>query len=249
MKLGASPKQVAALGILGLLAAYSFYSNVLTSDTPESAAPRSTVVTPNITGVPPQTPAQKSASERTQNRKMMAGRQSFGEFRPSLKPAREADRPDPMKVDPTLRLELLAKLQGVTMQGGARSLFEMGAATPAPGPDVPKIIPDAKKGPPSKYPRLAQNMGPQPKAPEPTPTPKPPPTPIPLKFYGFSSPKVGGVKRAFFLEGEDIHVAREGELIKKRYKIIRIGVNSVVVEDIEQKHQQTFALEEQPANG
>jgi len=39
-------------------------------------------------------------------------------------------------------------------------------------------------------------------------------------------------------------VAGEGEVIQKRYKVVRIGVNSAVVEDIEHKHQQTLALEE-----
>ena len=53
-------------------------------------------------------------------------------------------------------------------------------------------------------------------------------------------------KRAFFMEGEDIHVVREGDVVKSRYKIVRIGVNSVVVEDMQFKSQQTLPLEEQP---
>jgi hypothetical protein len=77
--------------------------------------------------------------------------------------------------------------------------------------------------------------------------PKPPPPPIPFKFYGFIAPATGGLsRRAFFLEGEDIFVAGEGEMIKKRYKVVRIGVNSAVVEDTQHSHQQTLRLEEQP---
>ena len=49
------------------------------------------------------------------------------------------------------------------------------------------------------------------------------------------------------MEGEDIHVVREGDLVKNRYKIVRIGVNSVVVEDTQFKSQQTLPLEEQPS--
>jgi hypothetical protein len=75
-------------------------------------------------------------------------------------------------------------------------------------------------------------------------TPKPPP--IPLKFYGYIGPSNQPVRRAFFIEGEDIHVVSEGEVVKRRYKIVRIGVNSVVVEDTENPgNQQTLPLEEQ----
>jgi hypothetical protein len=66
-----------------------------------------------------------------------------------------------------------------------------------------------------------------------------------LKFYGYISPSNQPNKRAFFMEGEDIHVVREGDVVKSRYKIVRIGVNSVVVEDMQFKSQQTLPLEEQ----
>jgi hypothetical protein len=49
------------------------------------------------------------------------------------------------------------------------------------------------------------------------------------------------------MEGEDIFVAAEGDTIKNRYKIIRIGVNSAVVEDINFKNQQTLPLLEEYA--
>jgi len=78
-----------------------------------------------------------------------------------------------------------------------------------------------------------------------TKTAKPPPPAIKLKFYGYISPVRSQRKRAFFLDGEDIFVAAEGELIRKRYKVVRIGVNSAVVEDVQHKHRQTLKLEEQ----
>jgi hypothetical protein len=49
------------------------------------------------------------------------------------------------------------------------------------------------------------------------------------------------------MEGDDIYVAGEGDTIKNRYKIIRIGVNSAVVEDINFKHEQTIPLAEEAA--
>ncbi|MGH9667513.1 MAG: hypothetical protein ACRD9L_24080, partial [Bryobacteraceae bacterium] len=80
---------------------------------------------------------------------------------------------------------------------------------------------------------------------KPADPPKPPPAPIPLKFYGFVNPVARGPKRAFFIEGDDIFVAAEGDTIKNRYKVIRIGVNSAVVEDTSNKNQQTLKLVEE----
>jgi hypothetical protein len=248
MKLGAEKNKVIALGALSLVAAYSIYTNVLSGpDLPPEAqqaakSPRPSA--PAVQGLP-EPPSQNVPPRATRERRQ-AGR-SVGQFIPSLA-FDPKNRPDPMKVDPTLRLELVAKLQNVTIEGGQRSLFDFSAA-PAATP-APKVEVGPVKPPPPKKGYLARAMGPEMKPPDPPKAvepPKPPPPPIPLKFYGFSSPKTGA-KRAFFLEGEDIFVAAEGELIKRRYKVVRIGVNSVVVEDTEHKHQQTLPLEEPPAS-
>ena len=85
--------------------------------------------------------------------------------------------------------------------------------------------------------------------PKPPVTPPPPPPPaITLKFYGYSTPKVDGTKRAFFLDGDDIFVAAEGELVKKRYRVVQIGVNSVTMEDTEFKNnRQTIVIQPEAA--
>src|ERR1022692_1889198 len=78
-------------------------------------------------------------------------------------------------------------------------------------------------------------MGPQ-LPPGPPPAPPPPQAPpITLKYYGYSSARGDNRKHAFFLDGEDILVAAEGETVKKRYRVVRIGVNSVVMEDTQFK--------------
>jgi hypothetical protein len=84
-----------------------------------------------------------------------------------------------------------------------------------------------------------------PKPEPPKPAAAPPPSPISLKYYGFSSAPGNTVKTAFFLDGEDILVAKEGETLKRRYRLVRIGVNSVVMEDTESKRQQTIPLSEE----
>jgi hypothetical protein len=144
-----------------------------------------------------------------------------------------------MTIDPTLQTYRLEKLKQVTLARGERSLFDF-SQPPAPKVKEPIINPK----PLAAKPVEALNAEP----PKPTEPVKPPPPPIPLKFYGFVAGS--GPRRGFFLQGaEDIFVAAEGELVQKRYKIVRIGVNSAVVEDTEHKHQQTLPLEMVPQQG
>ena len=69
----------------------------------------------------------------------------------------------------------------------------------------------------------------------------PPPPPIDLKFYGFEGPK-NGSKRIFLLKGEDIFLAKEGDIVDRRYKIMHIGPNSVEVQDVLTNNTQTIPL-------
>jgi hypothetical protein len=153
------------------------------------------------------------------------------------------DRVDPTTIDPTLRTDLLARLGNVPIQGGSRPLFEFSAAPVPKAPDPGKIIPGkpgAGAAPVKPIPVSVVPTGPPVKV-EPV---KPQAPPIPLKFYGFTAGRAG-VRRAFFLENEDVFVANEGDIVKKRYKVVRINLNSVVMEDVDFKQQQTLPLTEQ----
>jgi hypothetical protein len=222
-KVGADPRKIAALAALLLVAGYFYFSNSNSGGGTASApvVSRAPVVTPGT--------APRVAARSTLRLPQQAAGTSR-EFKPTLKPKNI----DTASIDPTLRLELLAKLKTVNVESGTRSLFEIGAAPPeAITVKEPEKIAIAPKF-----------IGPtMPKPPEPVPDPKAPP--IPLKFYGFVNKTKVGDKRAFFLDGEDIVIAGEGDTIKKRYKIVRIGVNSAVVEDTEFKsnNQQTLPLE------
>src|SRR5262249_15005070 len=115
-----------------------------------------------------------------------------------------------------------------------------------------------KFGPPPGKP-AEPLKGPEPKIPlppvaevkvaPPPPAPAPPPPPIALKYYGFSSPPGAGGKTAFFLDGEDSLVASEGETVKRRYPVVRIGVTPVVMEDTDSKRQHTSPLAEEAGCG
>jgi hypothetical protein len=222
-KVGADPKKIAVLGGLVLVAGYFYFSNSNSGGGPASSpiAGRAPVVTPGT--------APRVAARSTLRLPQQAAGTSR-EFKPTLKPKNI----DTASIDPTLRLDLLEKLKTVNVAAGTRSLFEIGAAPPeAVSVKEPEKIVIAPKF-----------MGPmKPAPPEPVPDPKAPP--IPLKFYGFVNKTKVGDKRAFFLDGEDIVIAGEGDTIKKRYKIVRIGINSAVVEDTEFKtnNQQTLPLE------
>ena len=119
-----------------------------------------------------------------------------------------------------------------------RSIFDFGQAPPPPKPV------EQAKGPKAPSPLIGPAPPPPPQAAAAEP-PKPQAPPIPFKFYGYITNQPS--KRAFFMDGEEIHVVREGDVVKNRYKIVRIGVNSVVVEDMQFKSEQTLPLEEQPA--
>ncbi|MGH9674991.1 MAG: hypothetical protein ACRD44_17600 [Bryobacteraceae bacterium] len=235
MKLGAERRKVAILATLLAVAGYVFYSNSSSGAPPATpAAPAATtLVSPPA---PATTPGPFAAPPNIQRDRR--GATASQEYRPSMK-RRPEDRIDPMKLDPTIRLDLLARLREVKIEGGDRSLFEFSQprTPPAPAP----VIRPSQLG----------FIGPK-DAPKPQPKvdpPKPPPPPIPLKFYGFIGSPRGAQKRAFFLAGEEILVAAEGETMQNRYKIVRIGVNSVVVEDTQHKHEQTLVLEEPPQSG
>jgi hypothetical protein len=233
IKLGAEPKRVAVL--IGLLVVGGIVYLINSGDTPSNPAPARTsnpaVSPPALPSRSPARPSQRAAGRVAGNGGQERGG-SLQQFRPTLKPK---DDIDPSRIDPTLKLGLLARLKTVAVEGGGRSLFDFAGAPPAAAEvEIAKVKPIIP-GSPSGF------IGPiEPKAAP--PAPKPPPPPIPLKFYGFNTMKQG-TKRAFFLEGDDIFVAGEGELIKNRYKVVRIGINSAVVEDTTNKHEQTLPLE------
>lgn len=71
--------------------------------------------------------------------------------------------------------------------------------------------------------------------------PPPPPPPIPLKFIGVL--ELGGRKRAIFSDGRGLPLhGYEGDLILGQYKIVRIGVESVVMEYSDGRGRQTIPM-------
>ncbi len=234
LKLKQEPKWKAGLlvGLL-LLAAYLFYTNVLSTGAPaETARPVAKAQAPAQTAKA----APESEAPRTR-RDLGPSKAGPREFRPTLKPKR-GEEGTLREIDPTLRTDLLAKLTAVRIERADRSLFDYGAGSDPNKPKLPepKIVVKAKP-----VPKL---IGPELPPPPPPPVVKPPPPPIPLKFYGLAMPLKGGVRRVFCMQGEEVLTPGEGDVVQRRYKIIRISPAGVVVEDLEYKHQQTLPIEE-----
>ena len=236
-KVGGSKKQTIVLGVLLVILPIVYFLNRDSSTPGVEPAPRSALNVSPIAKTAPSRPDSPSpAVPQRQGSRSGGGLKPVEDFRPTLK---LKEGTDISRIDPTLKLDLLAKVNNVAMEGGVRSLFAFGAPPAPPPPPVSAI----KPGPLNA---AANNTPPPPKPANLAPlTPAAPP--IPLKFYGYANAPKGGPQRAFFLNGDDIYVAGENDMILSRYKIVRIGVNSAVVEDTTNKNQQTLPLVEELA--
>ena len=231
MKLGADPKKIAILGGLVAVMLVIFYFNFWASDD-SSPAPRAvTTSAPGSVAPPPVVRAKGPQGER---RRTANNASLVKDWKPRLGFQNPEDRPDPATVDPTLRLELLAKVQNVAAGPPGRNLFDFGQAPPPPPKELPKVpIIDVK----------------HPAGPVPPSTPAGPPPPpaapqITFKYYGYKVSKSDGLKAAFLLDGDDILIAGENDTVKRRYRVVKISVSSITIEDTQFKSTQTLPLQE-----
>jgi hypothetical protein len=122
-------------------------------------------------------------------------------------------------LDPRLRLDLLKSSEQMEYSGTGRNIFR----AEAPPPPIPKPVANPVLPPQQQvY------------------TPPPPP-PINLKFFGFAS-RPGEPKKIFLSQGEDVFIAGEGDIVNRRYKVVRIAPNSVEIEDMLSNNRQSIPL-------
>ena len=129
------------------------------------------------------------------------------------------------QLDPTLRMEAMLVTESVTYAGNGRNIFSASSA--------PTEIPLKPVAP-------ARPIVTLPVAP-PQPTGPAPPPPIDLKFFGTASTK-GGRMQAFLLHGEDVFLASDGDIVSRRYKIVKVTGTSVQVTDLTNNNTQTIPL-------
>lgn len=224
MQLGASPGKLAILGVLGLVAVVFLIHNAISGDgpasatAPQAASPGTTAVSGGESAATPEPLAQRAAL-RTGRRRVTQNDNSALRLRPI--DARKGN------IDPTLRLDLLARLQSLPFAPSARSLFEAVPAPASPAAESKQVV----------------TIDPGPKPPPVVANVPPPAPPMPLKFYGFVQPKgVAGPNRGFFMNGDNILVAAEGDLLVKRYKVLQLTAKSAVMEDTVSNRRETLAL-------
>jgi hypothetical protein len=131
-----------------------------------------------------------------------------------------------------------ARQQAATSAPDVR-LDALEAERPKPGPTERDLFRFKPKPPPPPPKAVAMPVAP----PVPTgPPPPPPPPPIPYKFIGLV--ESGPAKRIAVLSdgrGSPVY-GREGDIIEGRYRILRIGAESIEMEHIDGRGRQTIRL-------
>jgi hypothetical protein len=143
------------------------------------------------------------------------------------------DKPLPVE-NPQLHKDRIEAARKTEYKSGGRNIF---VAQAAPAPVVVA----------SKSSNKTDWVGPR----QPLPDPPPPPLTLPpnMKFYGYGTIPNGTVRLAFFTDGEEVYVVREGELLLNRFRIIKIGNATLEFEEVSTGRHGTAPLEEQAAPG
>jgi hypothetical protein len=127
------------------------------------------------------------------------------------------------RLDPTLNFDLLRASEEIKYAGNGRNIFVAGSVP------IPKA--------------MGTGATDHPAAPQYTQPVIPPPPPITLKFFGFAS-KPGEPKKVFLLQNEDMFIAGEGDIVDRRYRVLRITNSppAVEVEDVLNNHKQSLPM-------
>jgi hypothetical protein len=137
--------------------------------------------------------------------------------------------------EPQLRNDLLAKLQKLEYTGSHRNIFV--GAPPA------VVLTEEQKAEQLRQKRHAEYLVKGPHLP-------PPPAPLDvsgIQLFGFVTNRDSGKRFAFFLNGEDVVIAAEGDTLLSRFRLVHIGDDSADVEEISTGRHASVAMVQPPA--
>ena len=123
-----------------------------------------------------------------------------------------------VSLDPTLHYAQLERTENARYEGSGRNIFRVDLLT-----NTNRITPA-----PAPTPHPVEVVQPQ------VPTSR-------LRFFGFAL-IFNSPRKVFLSEGDAIFIGSEGEVIDRRYRIGRIGSNSVEVEDLIDHSVHTLSL-------
>ena|ERR1700730_18014538 len=141
---------------------------------------------------------------------------------PVVSSADEKFRPIAVE-NPALKLELLERLKKLQYEGSHRNIFSTIAAPPV------SVAPPVAVAPPPVGPVVPSG---------------PAPLVVPATFYGFVTDARTGIRRAFFMEGENVYIMAVGEVLLGRFRLVQIGNSSVELEEINTGRRATLTMEE-----
>ena len=125
------------------------------------------------------------------------------------------------RLDPTLDLNLLRQSEEIKYAGNGRNIFVAGSVA------IEKL---RGNGTTDKHAKVIS-----------APPLPPPPPPITLKFFGFAN-KPGETKKVFLSQDGDVFIAGEGDIVDRRYRVLRISPTAVDVEDVLNNNRQSLPL-------
>lgn len=182
-------------------------------------------------------PGAASSSPASGGRRRVVRRQQ-GAFEPIWRRSHEDEEFDALSEDPSLATDRLAAVRGVGFDGVERNIFSFGERKKVVAPPAASTVSEAQRRQ-QEFAAQAKNNTPAPAAKPEQPTRAPRLT---WKYYGYASPSGDGQRRAFLLDGEDVLIGSEGDVFKNRYKVVRVGLTSIVIEDMQFKEEQSLAI-------